>query len=158
MKDLFIDTAVFPEGWQSVGQGPRDACEASPLGSGCRAYAKEVDFEYEDKYHRANETIYRYLSEDKAHRDFDYLVEDEFIVRESEYPWMIPDALRFESFEAGRAYLACHEGFRGEECQLAAQYEEFVVVFSIDRQPLSDEQLTNILQAIDKQMALYLFP
>ena len=156
MEDLFIDSTVFPEGWQVDSQGPHEACEASPLGSGCRAYAKEVDYEYKDNRHQAKETIYRYLSKDKAHRDFDKLLEDEFIVWEPQNQWVIPDALNIESSEAGRTYLACHEGFRGAECQLAAQYEEFVVVFSIDRQPLSDEQLMNILQAIDRQMVFYL--
>ncbi len=152
MADLFIEADSFPEGWTALGDEPDEACSASPLGSGCPTYGEEVSFWFRDNQHRATETIYRFQSPEEAGRGFDEVIEAEFLTWPEQEPWRVPRDLQLEPPGAARAYGACRMDVIGRECQLAAQYEEFVAVLFVQAEPLDDAELAAVVEAIDERM------
>ena len=152
---LFVETTELPDGWVLV-SGPYSACEASPLGSGCKTYGEYVRYQDENTYCNAKETIYHYMSVSRAYRDFDRLADDEF--RDSEHPWDTSIDFGFVSSCAEQIRIACQEdeSLSRSTCKFVAQYDEFIVVFDIDRKYLDDEQLVDIFGAVDGRIMSYL--
>ena len=157
LEDLFLPASSFPEGWRRSSDTPREACSASPLGSGCPTYGETLD--YTDRYseHRATETIYHFRIPDWAASDFDDVIELEFTSSQYAQPWQETSYPESLAPGATNSYLACREGPRGPECQFAARYEEFVVVLNIQTDGVGDSQLADLLLAIDERMTSFLY-
>jgi hypothetical protein len=76
-------------------------------------------------------------------------------------PWSIPSELTFSSARASNSRLGCHIYGSYEYCQLIAQYEELIVVFSIRRMAIHDggiellnyEEFDAILKSMDDLIA-----
>ncbi len=152
---LFIEATELSEGWELV-SGPYSACAASPLGSGCKTYGEYTSYQHRDTFCYATETIYHYMSASKAYRDFNRLANSEF--RDSRHPWDTSVGFDFVSAYAEQIRFACQEdeSLARSTCKFVAQYDEFIVVFDIDRKFLDDEQLVGVFRAVDSRIVYYL--
>ena len=160
LEDLFLDASSFPEslGLKEI-NGPFEACEASPLGSGCRSYEAQIIF-YTFLMGQAYIEIHRYTSEKNASSDYGRLLNNEFSVDEFESEWIVPDKLPFHSDFADKTYFACHTSRSASECRYHAQYDEFNLmlnfVTSIDMDQLAYDDLGELLNLVDNRMHQYI--
>jgi hypothetical protein len=156
LEDLFIDEAAFPEGWEKNPGGPREACRAAPLGSGCRsADAKHLSFSYSKMPSGlASQEVHVYISPAEAAKDFQRLL-DRFFSSGNPYstPWIVPDKLPYQSRIADQFFFACNTHGGEPYCQMLGQYEEFIIRFHIHKAVISYEDLGRTLQAIDQRIA-----
>jgi len=160
LEDLFLDTASFPKNLELKEiTGPFEACESSPLGSGCRSYEAQINF-YTFALGRANIEIHRYTSEKKASADFSRLLNNEFTVNDFETEWIVPKELPFHSDFTDRSFFACHKSRSSTECRYHAQYVEFNLmlyfVSSLDMDQLNYDDLESLLSITDNRMHQFL--
>jgi hypothetical protein len=153
---LFLDSNSLKEGWETEGNGPYEACSASPLGSGCLTYGEYKSYKSVDGTMHATETIYIFKNADHAERNFQELVEEEFIKWPDEPDWYEVNDLLSINTKADNEYLACITIGIVEDCQLASQYEEFVVVFRIRWIEHNEDLLYLFIANIDDQIVTLL--
>ena len=149
---LFLDSSSLPEGWETEGDGPFEACSASPLGSGCLTYGEYKSYKSVDGNMHATETIYFFRNVDHAGRNFQELLEEEYLEWPDEPGWYEMNDLLSTTSRADNEYLACIPIGIAEDCQLASQYEEFVVVFRIRWFEQDRDLLYLFIENIDEHM------
>ncbi len=153
LSDLFLQESSFPEDWGIIATDPHKACSSSPLGSGCPTYGERVTYTLHDTQKWVSETIFQFRDEVGASEDFDDALSSEFLAWPDEQPWAPAPDLPAQFPTASRQYIACRAGPIGRECGLAAQYEEFIIIFMARQAQLSDAQLTIVAAAIDEHIS-----
>jgi hypothetical protein len=156
VADLFLPEESLPEDWNIHPTKPYEACSASPLGSGCPTHGERVTYTFRDTQQWVSETIFVFLDKGLAAQDFDDALSTELLSRPDEPPWepIISPPVQFA--HASRQHVACRTLPGGRECGLAAQYEEFVVIFMARPAHLDDSDLQFIVGAIDHRMVQFL--
>ena len=157
MYDLMIDVSVFAQAWQ-LWHGP----EPIPEQERREMESLYVVFRYEGLEPGivgARHAVFRYRNEVDAATNFS---RHGFLNRHVITPWAAPEGWSYESPVADRLRFACAEidilGVPYWECNVVAQYDEYVSYFSAHVSPenMSLEDLERILVAIDEPMAFYL--
>ena len=156
LGDLFLPEASFPEDWGVMATDPYKACSVSPLGSGCPTYGERVTYTFSDGQHFISETIFHFSDAGTATVDFDDALSTEFLSWPDEESWKPLTNPPATFTHADQQYHACRNGPLGRECGLAAQYEEFVMIFMGRHALLDDSTLQLISREIDTRMTQYM--
>ena len=163
LEDLFIGQATFPEDWLVDPGGTDRACISAPLDSGCRSLYASIQFYNYGKFPGGGgfEEIHQYLNSKDAAADFPRLSESRFSLNNYMTEWVVPNQLKAVRISADQSRLACHMYGDREMCQMLAQYDEFIVIFHVDRRAvfpkgtfdlLGYSDLIRIVEAIDARM------
>ena len=98
LEELFVKVAAFPDDWTLSNEPPSSPCRAAPLGSGCESsIALSMRYQYtEFPWGGAFHSIYQYLSDEEASKDFERMEKRSFSINEDfDTPWSIPTELSF---------------------------------------------------------------
>jgi hypothetical protein len=167
--DLLIDEQAVPEGWETIKR------ENELSGNEGQESGADLTFQFVDTDYlvRGGETIYHYSSSRKAvrhyNRFFDIYFND---TNPRTSTWQIPPDFAFSSTTADQWHFACTDstftigpatGDISHLCVYLAQYEEFLIYFSITRKRddevfIGIKDISDIVSAMDAQMATYLEP
>ncbi len=165
--DLLIDQSVMPANWILIDTDS----SVEPEGQNSGAY---ITFQYENTPYniRGREKVFRYSDNVSAAWHYKRL-ESYYFNNDSVHfstPWESPDGFEFSSSLAKQSRFACAEDFgtsdnqiSGKFCSYLAQYDEFLVFFSITRElketsAITIEQITSIISSIDEKMNINLKP
>jgi hypothetical protein len=125
-------------------------------------------------YARALESLYRYDSSGKVARHYDRFEQtyfnDDSIYRTT--PWDVPVGFSFSSSTATKWRFGCagsnfnigpQDGTTSTICNYLAQYDEFLVFFTVtiqidDQSFLTTSELVSLVEAIDQKISDYLHP
>jgi hypothetical protein len=156
LADLFLPASSFPPEWEIIADEPIEACSASPLGSGCPTYGEIAYYYFRPTDLWVTETIFHFLSTQRAKAGFRDAYGTEFLTWPDEQPWTEAPALAIHAPHATQLYSSCRETPVGRECGVAAQYEEFVVIFMARKVHLSNTDIALVVAAIDDRMSSFL--
>ncbi len=151
--ELLIDETTFPLGWYA--ESPFEL--AGPTVGKAEEYER-VGRSFYDHGNRAIQKIYRYGSDKQATQQFHQRRGQIFKSDQFTSEWITPEELTYQSSFADQFHLACATRSK-YICQALGQYEEYIIVFSIDMIPYTNityADLERILQAIDERMIYYL--
>ncbi len=157
LEELFVKAESFPDDWTLSNEPPSSPCRAAPLGSGCESsISLSMRYQYtEFPWGGAVQSIYQYLNDEEASKDFERMEKRSFSVNEEfGTPWSIPDDLSFSSESSQQYRLGCHFHGPGERCQLLARYQELIILFSIRRSILDDDRQIELLSYDQLQAVL----
>lgn len=164
--DLLIDVHNMPENWAvaEYSETTRDE-EGQISGAHISFYYTETSF-----FVRGGEHIYRYRSTSRADRHYRRLEDYRFTPNIRQTVSVVPEGFTFSSITAAQWRFGCmyttfsptpEFGNGRTICQFLAQYDEFIVYFTIttqveDETMITIDQVQAILEAIDKKMSQYL--
>jgi hypothetical protein len=167
-SDLLINQSAMPANWTLVETDNSVENEGQKSGAFIA-----FQFEGTSYWDRGGEKIYRHS--DSLTAAFRYKqFENDYFNDKSVYrttPWQVPDGFEFSSSLAKQWRLACAGSNFGipdsqipdKLCIYLAQYDEFLVFFSITKEvngesTITIEQVASIVKAIDEKMEIYLKP
>jgi len=168
--DLLIDESAMPNDW-SLAERSYNMTVKEGQESG--AY---ITFYYTGTslFVRGGEDVYRYKNNKRAAWHYKRFETDHFndasVYRTT--PWQVPEGFHFSSSSSEQWRFACAgsnftvgsiTGNTSTVCIYLAQYDEFLVFFSITIERdgaifISIEQIISILDALDQNMGQYLNP
>lgn len=165
--ELLIGQKVMPENWRLIDY-EKNTFEHEGQEDGSYITFQKSDVEF---FARGGEHIYRYDSKDTAQWHYERF--RKLYLEKSYYDlsnWETPGDFHFKSTFAGNWRFACaqhHEILQLDKsstsvyCRYLAQYDEFLVSFSIKReadgqQLIGLQDIEKIVEAMDRQMVKYL--
>jgi hypothetical protein len=164
--DLLIEAHNMPEHWAVAEYSATTRDEEGQIsGAYISFYYTETAF-----FVRGGEDIYRYGSISRADRHYRRLEDSVFTPNIRQTVSVVPEGFTFSSITADQWRFACHEstfsptpefGNVRTICQFLAQYDEFIVYFTITTQ-VEDEAMTtidqvqSIIETIDQKMGRFL--
>lgn len=156
LEDLFLDESELPMGW-SRQEEFSEACVAAPLDSGCKSVDDLMTLFHHESGH-AYETIYVYETAELAASDFARMFDMVYSGNKYSTPWIIPNELPYRSTVANQSYFACNTHSGEPRCRFLSQYHEFIVEFYTKTGNMPFEELEQVLEPIDKKIAMYTEP
>lgn len=156
-EPLFIDESSFPSGWTK--DQVRNDCVSAPLDSGCDNYqAKVLGFDNShDADNWAGEVIRYYDDKNAATKGFPEVQKMEFSQSSNATPFSTPEGLNYQSVAADQYSVGCQKytDVPISLCAMVAQYNRFIIIFSIRGHEVNPAELRRVFQAIDEKMRIY---
>jgi hypothetical protein len=153
---LFVAESIFPTGWDKGEIW--EVCISAPLDSGCDNYdARSVTYRRSENNY-AGETVRFYSNAEIAGAGYTEWFDVAYYKypTTTEYEW--PSAVKFESDVAEQVEIGCNQTIESgrRACVFLAQYDRFIVRFSMWNQEKIDYELFQaVISEIDRQMSVY---
>jgi len=166
--DLLIDASEMPDRW-----AVRNSIDATEDEEGQASGAEIIFYVVDTPYFaRSGERVYRYTSEQRAAWHYERIRNTYFNDNRASLttPWTIPEGFTFVSVLADQWRFGCagasfspvpEMGANSTNCIYLAQYQEFLVFFTITTEVDADvmidtEDIVRIVKAMDARMDQYL--
>ncbi len=165
-QELLFDPTVMPENWKLIELENNPVNEGQEDGSYITFQKSDTEF-----FARAGEVIYRYYNREKAKQQYERFI-GLYLEKKARdlSDWKAPNNFLFNSALTKNWKFGCanHEEILNLDksetsviCKYIAQYEEFLVSFTIKKEADGQElikmdNIEKIIEAIDQQMINHL--